>query len=47
MRRTALRLAAMIAVAAALTGCDKCGNLNITVPGAAMPKACGEAQPRG
>jgi hypothetical protein len=47
MNRTTLRLAAALGLALLLAGCDKCGNMNITVPGAAAPTSCTDVKPRG
>ena len=47
MHRTALRLASALGLMLVLAACDKCGDLNINVPGAAAPKACSDAKPRG
>jgi hypothetical protein len=45
MALTTLRLAAALGLALLLAGCDKCGNINLNVPGAA-PAACADSQPR-
>jgi hypothetical protein len=46
MNRTALRMAALC-LALLLAGCDKCGNMNLTVPGAMAPASCSDVKPRG
>jgi hypothetical protein len=40
-------MAAALALALLLAGCDKCGNMNINVPGAAAPTSCADVKPRG
>ncbi len=46
MNGTALRMAAL-GLALLLAGCDKCGNMNINVPGAVVPASCSDAKSRG
>ena len=41
-----LRVAAALGLALLLAGCDKCGNINLNVPGAAAPAACADNQSR-
>jgi hypothetical protein len=40
-------MAAALGLALLLTACDKCGNMNINVPGAAAPISCTDVKPRG
>ena len=46
MTSIVLRTAAVLGLTLLLAGCDKCGNFNINVPGAA-PAVCADTQPRG
>ena len=46
MNRAALRIAGALILALVMTACDKCGNININVPGGA-PKACTPSSPQG
>ena len=41
----ATRVMAMITLLVVVAGCDKCGDLNINMPGAA--KVCTDTKPRG
>ena len=48
MNRTALRIAGAVILALVVTACDKCGNININVPGGGgAPKACTPSSPQG
>jgi hypothetical protein len=40
-------MATALGLALLLVGCDKCGNMNINVPGAAAPTSCTDVKPRG
>jgi hypothetical protein len=46
MNKSALRMAAALGLALLVAGCDKCGNMNINVPGA-VPASCSDVKPRG
>jgi hypothetical protein len=46
MNRTAFRMA-VLGLALLIAGCDKCGNMNINVPGAVVPASCSDVKPRG
>jgi hypothetical protein len=43
----AARAVAVIAMSILVTGCDKCGNFDINLPGLSAPKACTGSKPRG
>ena len=46
MRRNVVRMAAM-ALLLLVAACDKCGNVNITVPSLGGAKVCTDIKPNG
>jgi hypothetical protein len=47
MIRAAARLTAILGLALLVTACDKCGNVELNLPGGGTYKSCTDVKPQG